>query len=88
MTYKEAVAEAFANRPRYTYDEALAIVMERGPWINHLLDNQDGTYSTMGHITCDSCDYCDAEQAATDGWNLKPGMVHIAKAESREGGTK
>lgn len=50
----------FKDRPRFTLEEAQKIVGQ-GNWIAHIMNNQDGTYSVMGHIVCEHCDYCDLE---------------------------
>lgn len=47
----------FKNRERITLEEAQR-AMGLGGYIRHILDNRDGTYSLMGHINCEFCDYC------------------------------
>lgn len=51
---------AFKNRKRMSIEDARKI-MSKGGLIRHLLDNGDGTFSVMGHINCEHCDYCDLE---------------------------
>ena len=49
----------FKNRDRYTETEARDILENTtSNVIMHLLDNEDGTFSIMGHIVCEHCDYC------------------------------
>jgi len=47
------------DRPRWDEAKAREVVSKSYGWIPHLLDNGDGTFSVMGHITCERCDYCD-----------------------------
>ena len=75
------MSQAFDERDRFTFEKAKEIVMSKSAWRKHLLDNQDGTFSTMGHIACEWCDYCDAEENVR--WDLDA-PVHIAKPNAYE----
>lgn len=52
---------AFENRPRYSRDDAVSLMAQPTNAIQHLLENEDGTFSVMMHIVCEYCDYCAAE---------------------------
>ena len=84
----------FEERPRFTLAEAIEIC-KRGGFIRHILNNGDGTYSVMGHINCEHCDYCDEnnewwEQQKKMGLsseqisNLDERNVHTPKADPYE----
>jgi len=54
--------EEFENRPRYSEQEVRDWLTDvDSPMIWHLLKNEDGTYSVMGHIVCEHCDYCESQ---------------------------
>nr|AMP48631.1 hypothetical protein [uncultured bacterium] len=46
-------------------------------WIEHMLDNEDGTFSVMSHINCEWCDYCDDEKGLQGGERT----IHKAKPD-------
>ncbi len=74
------------TRPRFDLETALKVVKHSEGWVPHLLDNEDGTYSVMSHITCEQCDYCDDYfEADPDGtkYDLYEGniMIHRVKAD-------
>jgi hypothetical protein len=54
----------FYDRERITLAEAKALMAVPSNTIDHLLANDDGTYSVMSHIVCEFCDYCQAGKAA------------------------
>lgn len=76
----------FANRWRGSKEEAIADLRKPSNAIRHLLVNSDGTYSIMGHVVCEHCDYCEAEGdlAATAGDPEHPTIEHPAKADPYE----
>jgi hypothetical protein len=49
----------FANRMRMTLEQAQRVIDAPSNRIRHILKNDDDTYSIMGHIVCEFCDYCD-----------------------------
>ena len=49
----------FKERARYTEVDARRLLAETtSSMFQHLLDNEDGTFSIMAHIVCEYCDYC------------------------------
>ena len=52
------MSDNFKNRGRYSLEKVKELC-ETGNTINHIIDNEDGTYSVMCHINCEHCDYCD-----------------------------
>ena len=53
----------FADRMRFTYDEAVKLKKEPTNKISHLVKNDDETYSLVYHINCEWCDYCEEGEA-------------------------
>ncbi len=74
---------SFADRSRVTLEEAKALVVDHDHpsilGIRHILDNGDGTFSVMCHISCEWCDYCEEARGVAD-----PCMVHKAKEDPYE----
>lgn len=55
----------FENRDRYkNYAEALEVYKKNIGWIVHLLLNDEGDFSIMGHINCEWCNYCEQQNIA------------------------
>lgn len=44
-----------------TREQAIEVLDRDSNAINHLISNDDGTYSIMFHIVCEHCDYCDSQ---------------------------
>jgi len=65
----------FIERERFNLETATEVYKRPSNTLRHLLDNGDGTYSVMGHIVCEWCDYCEVER------NNKEGVVTIHSAQ-------
>jgi len=78
----------FPHRRRRTYRDMVGTLdTAESNMILHTLDNGDGSYSYMGHIVCEHCDYC-AEYAGPRfpkhrQWGMH-GFPHQAKADPYE----
>lgn len=82
----------FQDRERMSLEDAKK-ACKLGGYIKHILDNQDGTYSLMGHINCEHCDYCDEsnewwESQKNQGLNYeeicKLNPIHLPKEDPYE----
>jgi len=61
-----------------TLEEAVSAQEKIVGWISHILINDDGSYSILGHINAEWCDYCaEAEKIFTP--HVKAPFVHLAK---------
>ena len=51
----------FDARPRFSEEEARQALLQDSPKVEHLVSNDDGTFSILCHIVCEWCDYCEAQ---------------------------
>ena len=51
-------------RERMTLDEAFAAV-QKGNMIEHIVKNDDDTFSIVAHIVCEYCDFCEESHNKT-----------------------
>jgi hypothetical protein len=80
---------SFQDRTKFQkFSEALAVMKKCTGWINHIILNEDKSFSIMSHINCEWCDYCDQRNAAYDnGIRYSDDdypLVHEAKQDPHE----
>lgn len=67
---------SFDSRTRMSWEDALRATNKPSPRIQHIVRNDDDTYSVVSHIVCEFCDYC---QEAKDSELQLNEIVHTAK---------
>jgi hypothetical protein len=79
-----ATIMSFESRTRMSLDDAKKVIKKITNRIPHVIDNQDGTYSVMSHINCETCDYCDARNQGYKNGKRDEEldfMIHIAQED-------
>jgi len=80
------MAQDFDNRPRFTEEEARRDLVDYpSAKITHLISNDDGTFSLLGHIVCEYCDYCEEQGDCRGNYNA---IAFPAKEDPYENETK
>lgn len=73
LVIKADMSSDFEDRDCMTEEEARTFIRDtESPMILHLLKNEDGSYSVMGHVVCEYCDYCVAQGDCRGKYDAKP----------------